>query len=219
MHLTQYIKGLPDKTFILVASMAIVLDAIVVLLILGCCGFLLSCWNLDSSFNYISSFLEIAIAINASCSFERIRKWIDKKRNSYVEEHIVPAASTVNVQITESIVDAVQPIHNAMQRIRNTIDNVTEKCGLITAIVVTILLVVGFTDDMKPFAILSMAPVLFFCSAVFVNYWFWQKAYERLQTDPVGEVVPVDDKYDLSIVAACTGPVSNETVIEPPKRG
>lgn len=208
MHLIRYIKDLPDDQFIRVATAAIVLDAIVVLAFLFCLGSFLSWWNLDCRFDYVSSFLEIVIALDASCSFDRVRKWIDGRRALYMETHIVSVDRIANVQINESIGDTIAPLHNAMQKIRNVIEITTAKSGLIMAIVATLLLVVGFTDSMKPFAVVATAPVLFFYSAVLVNYWFWKVAYERLQTGPTGVIAPVDDKHDLSIVAGCTGPVS-----------
>ena len=208
MHLIRYIKDLPEDRFIRVATAAIALDAIVVLVFLLCLGSFLSWWNLDSQFDYVSSFLEIVIALDASYSFDKVRKWIDERRASYVETHIVSVSRIENIQINESTGDAITPLHNAMQKIRNVIEIATAKSGLIMAIVATILLVVGFTDSMKPFAVVATAPVLFFYSAILVNYWFWKVAYERLQTGPTGVIAPVDDKYDLSIVEGCTGPVS-----------
>ena len=208
MHLIRYIKDLPDDKFIRVATAAIALDAIVVLVFLFCLGLFLSWWTLDCRFDYVSSFLEIVIALDASCSFDKVRKWIDERRASYVETHIVSVNRIANVQINESIGDVILPLHTAMQKIRRAIEIATAKSGLIIAIAATALLVVGFTDSMKPFAVMATAPVLFFYSAVLINYWFWKVAYERLQTGSTGVIAPVDDKNDLSIVAECTGPVS-----------
>lgn len=208
MHLIRFIKDLPDGKFIKVAIAAIVFDAIGVVLFLLCLGLFLSFWNLNHEFEYMSSFLEVVIALDASCSFDQVRKWIDERRASYVATDIVSVKHVVNVQINESIGDAITPLHNAMQKIWSGIEITTVKSGLVVAIVATILLAVGFTDCMKPFAVVATAPILFLYSAVFVNNWFWKMAYERLQTGPTGVIAPVDDKYDLSIVAGCTGPVS-----------
>ena len=207
MHLIRYIKDLSDDKFIRVAEAAIVLDAIVVLVFLFCLGLFLSQWNFDCKFDYVSSFLEIIIALDASCSFDKVRQWIDERRASYVETHIVSVNRIANMQINESLGNAIAPLHNSMQRIRGIIEMSTAKSGLTMAIVATTLLVVGFTDSMKPFAVVASAPILFFYSAVLVNYWFWKVAYERLQTGATGVIAPVDDQYDLSIVAERTGPV------------
>ena len=214
IYLKRFINGLSNEDFIKVTKAAIVIDAIVVLAVLFALGWVLSRWNLDSSFDYVSSFLEIIIALDASCSFEMVQKWLDEKRDSYVKNHIISVRNITNPQITESLSNAVQPLHNAMQRIREEIEDVTIKSGLITAILVTILLVVGFTNCMKPYAVVAAAPILFFVSAVCVHYWFWTIVYERLQIGQKDMPDSNDDNNVVLEVVESTGPVSPEADAE-----
>ena len=210
-YLKRFINNLSNDDFIKIAKIAIVIDALVVLFVLFAIGWVLSRWNLDSSFDYVSSFLEIIIALDASCSFEMVQKWIDGKRDSYVNNHIVSVKHITNSQISELLSDAVLPLHNAMQEIREDIEDVTIKSGRITAILLTILLVVGFTDCMKPYAVVATTPILFFISAVYVHYCFWKIAYERLQMRQTTMPDPVDDEHDVLKVVENTGPVFSES--------
>ena len=210
MHLTQYIKRLSDKAFLVAVVGAVALVAIVVVAGLVCFGFILSRWNIDNKFDYLSSFLEIIIALNASCSVDKVRNWIDAKRDAYISDYIVSMTNVANGRLTESMADSIQPLHASMQKIRMAIDGIAFRIGLVVAIVATLLLVVGFTEAMKPFAVVAAAPVLFLLSAIFVHNWLWKISYERLAIGPTGGVAPVDDKHDLSIVASCTGPVAQK---------
>lgn len=209
MRLIQYIRRLTDEQLVAWAKRAAVSSAVVAGLLLFLLGFFLSFLNLDENFNYVSSFLEVMIAADASCSFKIVGDWLKRHRHEFLAENILTPTTLANGAMEEAQMNRIAPMHSEMSRIYDYIDSRVGIVGIWFAGVATLMLVVGFKDWMRPYAVIAAYPLVAYVMTTFVTTRFWELVYARACGIAAGDelAAPQDDAFDFSQVIGCTGPV------------
>ena len=182
---------------------------LVSLVFLLACGLVLAKWNLDEKFECVSSFLEVMIALNVSCSYGKIRDWLNNHRNSKILGKRGAADFLSRGMMGEGDMKKINDLMPGFSGLQGKVESYVKRIGLVVSVLLTVFLVVGLTDPMKPFVVFAAFPVIAYLLATWLISCFFARAVRIADFDLGNGRDPLPDWLQLDYALGCTGPVAS----------
>lgn len=209
MLLKQFVKQHPAEKILSTAKVIPVAMLPVAIALAWVAIVIASACAIDNQYEYVSSFLEVMIAVNASCSYICSSDSWKQKQLSWMSN-----AGAVVSGLGEQQVNVLSGWYVDIDAANERIREIVRPLGIVFAAIGSLMLVIGFTKEMRPYAVLSAFPLIFYFASIFAVNQLWhllcRKSSYWVKPMGPGGVDPIDEEMDMNSVLGCTGPVSPE---------
>lgn len=163
-----------------------------------------------AKFEYLSSFIEIMIALNVAGLFDGVRKFFEKRRKAFVSDLVKDICKSrrglVKDEVAKEVNLSAEPILKYMRKNSMFVFEGSRWMGLGTSIILSLLLLTNIPKNWRIYVFISVYPVALFLLATYLNHLLCKWRIKKVCLNVVVKDEPTDDGSVIAAIAETTGP-------------
>ena len=162
-------------------------------------------------FEYLSSFLEVMIALNVSGLFRPVRGFLEDWQRRFLVNQVKKNSRLPSRQVDEEVVARIQrrarPIYLCMKKNANINTLLSQVLTVAMAIVLTVFLLLSVPRGCRPYMVLAVCPVGLFFAFAAVNQLCWRIRLTKICKTIGSKPRAVDDAQTILKISDHAGPI------------